>query len=254
LLYGYRWNYLEKCIINPGNFAGGYCRVPMNCTCTDVEEIDDVPLAEMTAELFRDKYLRTNRPVIIRNVSLGWQAMKVLDFSWLKAQYTKTEDVLQYEADNCYFKCYKTNEFPDLGSVFAMSEQRVSDVMSSPWYVGWSVCHPPVLKEIEKLVEVPPFLSSLERMGNVWIFVGSPGYGAHLHLDADLELPTWQAQISGAKTWYLRPPPECAGVCKTELQADLHKGDMIIVNTNFWFHKTLVLDQGISLVVTQQVG
>ena len=55
LLYGYRWNYLEKCIINPGNFAGGYCRVPMNCTCTDVEEIDDVPLAEMTAELFRDK-------------------------------------------------------------------------------------------------------------------------------------------------------------------------------------------------------
>lgn len=103
-------------------------------------------------------------------------------------------------------------------------------------------------------MEVPPFLSSLERMGNMWIFVGSPGYGAHLHLDADLELPTWQAQISGAKTWYLRPPPECAGVCKTELQADLHKGDMIIVNTNFWFHKTLVLDQGISLVVTQQVG
>ena len=60
--------------------------------------------------------------MIIRNVSLGWEAMKVLDFSWLKAQYTKTEDVLQYEADNCYFKCYKTNEFPDLGSVFAMSE------------------------------------------------------------------------------------------------------------------------------------
>ena len=89
--------------------------------------------------------------MIIRNVSLNWEAMKVLDFSWLKAQYTKTEDVLQYEADNCYFKCYKTNEFPDLGSVFAMSEQRVSDVMSSPWYVGWSVCHPPVLKEIEKL-------------------------------------------------------------------------------------------------------
>ena len=29
---------------------------------------------------------------------------------------------------------------------------------------------------------------------------------------------------------------------------------MIIVNTNFWFHKTRVKDQGISLVVTQQVG
>ena len=71
---------------------------------------------------------------------------------------------------------------------------------------------------------------------------------------ADLELPTWQAQISGAKTWYLQPPPECSGVCRSEIQGDLHPGDMIIVNTNFWFHKTLVLEQGISLVVTQQVG
>ena len=24
--YGYRWNYLERCIIDDGTFAGGYCR------------------------------------------------------------------------------------------------------------------------------------------------------------------------------------------------------------------------------------
>ena len=24
--YGYRWNYLEKCIIGDDTFAGGYCR------------------------------------------------------------------------------------------------------------------------------------------------------------------------------------------------------------------------------------
>jgi len=35
---------------------------------------------------------------------------------------------------------------------------------------------------------------------------------------------------------------------------DLYPGDMIIVNTNFWFHRTHVLDQGISLVITQQIG
>jgi len=251
---GYRWNYLEKCIINPGNFAGGYCRTPMECTCKDVEEIDDISMAEMTPQVFKDKYLRTNRPVIVRNVSLDWEAMKVLDFSWLKAEYTKTEDILQYDADNCFFKCYKTEEFPNLASVFQMSEERVSDVMASPWYVGWSVCHPPVLREIDKLIKIPSFLSDLDRLGNMWIFVGSPGFGAHLHLDDDLELPTWQAQISGAKTWYLQPPPECAKVCKGEIQADLHPGDLIIVNTNFWLHKTSVLDQGVSLVVTQQVG
>ena len=209
--------------------------------------------------------------MIVRNVSLGWEAMKVLDFSWLKAEYLKSEEILKHEAENCFFKCYKTDEFPNLASVFRMSEERVRDVMSRPWYVGWSVCHPPVLQEIEKLsklppdlshyfvtksfpVDIPPFLAQLERQGNMWVFLGSPGYGAHLHLDADLELPTWQAQISGAKTWYLQPPPECSGVCRSEIQGDLHPGDMIIVNTNFWFHKTLVLEQGISLVVTQQVG
>ena len=24
--YGYRWNYVERCIIDDGTFAGGYCR------------------------------------------------------------------------------------------------------------------------------------------------------------------------------------------------------------------------------------
>jgi len=254
LYNGYRWNYVEKCIINPGNFAGGYCRMPKECTCTDVDSIDDIQATQMTPELFKDRYLRTNRPVVVRNVSLNWEAMKVLDYSWLKAQYTKSEEILQFEAKNCFFKCYKTEEFPTLASVFTMSEERVSDVLSRPWYVGWSVCHQPVLREIEKLIELPEFLSDLDMLGNMWIFIGSPGYGAHLHLDDDLELPTWQAQISGVKTWFLQPPPECGGRCKKELQTDLHPGDMIIVNTNFWFHKTRVKDQGISLVVTQQVG
>ena len=97
------------------------------------------------------RYLRTNRPVVVRNVTLHWEAMKVLDYSWLKAQYSKSEEILQYEANNCYFKCYKTEEFPTLASVFTMSEERVSDVLSRPWYVGWSVCHKPVVREIEKL-------------------------------------------------------------------------------------------------------
>ena len=179
LYNGYRWNYEEKCIINPGNFAGGYCRMPKECTCTDVESIDDIPATQMTPELFKERfvarlvlavekinclnisrYLRTNRPVVVRNVSLDWEAMKVLDYSWLKAQYTKTEEILQFEAKNCFFKCYKTEEFPTLASVFTMSEERVSDVLSRPWYVGWSVCHQPVLREIEKLSKTGYFLST----------------------------------------------------------------------------------------------
>ena len=33
-----------------------------------------------------------------------------------------------------------------------------------------------------------------------------------------------QAQISGVKTWYLRPPPECASSCHPTMQATLYPG------------------------------
>ena len=57
LYHGYRWNYMEKCIINPGNFAGGYCRMPKECTCDDLDAIDDIPAAEMTSDLFKERFV-----------------------------------------------------------------------------------------------------------------------------------------------------------------------------------------------------
>ena len=33
-----------------------------------------------------------------------------------------------------------------------------------------------------------------------------------------------QAQISGVKTWYLRPPPECTSSCHPTMQATLYPG------------------------------
>ena len=50
------------------------------------------------------------------------------------------------------------------------------------------------MSALSALVTLPPFLASYEMIGNMWVFVGSPGYGAHLHLDDDLDTNTWQAQ------------------------------------------------------------
>ena len=50
---------------------------------------------------------------------------------------------------------------------------------------------------LSALVTLPPFLVRYEMIGNMWVFVGSPGYGAHLHLDDDLDTNTWQAQVGG---------------------------------------------------------
>ena len=193
--------------------------------------------------------------MIIKNIASNWEAMEKLDYHWLKSQYTQSSDILEEQKPNCFFKCYKTNEFKSLKDVFQISAERLTgDGGGHPWYVGWTVCQDQVYDNLTQLVTLPGFLSQYSMIGNMWIFMGTPGFGAHLHLDDDLDTNTWQAQISGVKTWFLEPPPECARSCPNHLQADLHPGDMIIVNTNFWMHKTNVLDEGISLVITQQIG
>ena len=89
-----------------------------------------------------------------------------------------------------------------------------------------------------------------------WFFIGTPGYGAPFHLD-NVNKPSWQAQISGVKEWKLRAPPECrnsylSNICITdELRVDLHPGDIIVVNTNWWEHATYV-KEGISITVTNE--
>lgn len=37
--------------------------------------------------------------------------------------------------------------------------------------------------------------------------------------------PSWQAQLSGKKTWILIPPPECEQYC-SNLNVTVHKGDI----------------------------
>jgi len=252
--YGYRWNYVERCIVDEGYFAGGYCRTPLNCSCWDVDQIDDVDINDITEEQYKQRYAYSNRPLVIRNAAANWKALQVLDYEWLKTEYLRNPDVVEESWDNCFFKCYKTSEFKSLADVFHISSERIAGISLEPWYVGWSVCHQSVLSQLSSLISLPNFLENFQVEGNMWIFLGTPGYGAHLHLDHDLDLPTWQAQISGSKTWYLKPPPECASTCPGLIQTDMHPGDMIIVNTNFWMHSTEVLDNGISLVITRQLS
>ena len=88
---------------------------------------------------------------------------------------------------------------------------------------------------------------------------GTPGPGAHYHVD-NVDLPSWQVnlilknvvlgnrdnldntkvQLRGVKTWRLRSPPECWMSCHGEIKTTLYPGDIIIVNTNIWFHSTKV--------------
>jgi len=253
-MYGYRWNYEDRCIVDEGYFAGGFCRAPLECSCGDIDQIDEVDIADITEEMYEERYAYTKRPLVIRNATLNWGVMGRVDYSWLKREYLRDPAIMEETHGNCFFKCYKTTEFSSLADVFEIPHSRLTPGTAEPWYVGWSVCQKSVLNQLSQMISLPQFMSNLQPVGNMWIFLGTPGYGAHPHLDHDLDLPTWQAQVSGSKTWYLSPPPECAYTCPGLIQTDMHPGDMIIVNTNFWMHSTEVLDNGISLVITRQIS
>ena len=60
-----------------------------------------------------------------------------------------------------------------------------------------------------------------------------------------------QLQISGFKSWTLKPPPECWWSCPGEVKTTVGPGDIIVVNTNWWYHSTNVL-KGTSVTITNE--
>lgn len=80
-----------------------------------------------------------------------------------------------------------------------------------------------------------------------WIFIGTPGYGANIHID-NVQYPSWQAQIKGIKKWTFKPPAECMFQCQT-LTTEVHSGDILIFDSNQWFHATEIVGNEISLTI-----
>lgn len=108
---------------------------------------------------------------------------------------------------------YKT-EFKSLREALSIPAERVNyEPGTKPWYFGWSNCNYEVAQELRKHYDRPYFLPKLSENNNIdWIFMGGQNLGAHMHVD-NVRLPSWQAQIKGAKEWTLAPPPECYYQC-----------------------------------------
>lgn len=140
-------------------------------------------------------------------------------------------------------------EFQSLQEALEMSEQRAN--MSSgenPWYIGWSNCDSEVSVELRSHYERPYFLPETSESSRTdWIFMGTPGNGANMHVD-DVQYPSWQAQILGVKRWYLKPPLECRYVCQ-EMSTEIAPGQIIVIDTNMWYHKTEVTSKSLSITI-----
>ena len=102
---------------------------------------------------------------------------------------------------------------------------------------------------LRKHYQRPYFLPvTAESEKTDWIFMGSHGYGAPMHVGTrrasiyrrnslnklkqisffqvdDVEHPSWQAQIKGEKLWTLEPPRECHYACNA-LEVVVHPGEI----------------------------
>jgi len=115
----------------------------------------------------------------------------------------------------------------------------------------------------------PPYLNSDSDVhcdDGVWLFVGrnstrdgcEPITGRPEHTDAVDHSGTWHMQLSGSKTWLIRPiadekawkgtPPSIKGYPNAvqgedgewRLRIDTQEGDLLFVNTRLWWHQTIL--------------
>ncbi|GAV01979.1 hypothetical protein RvY_12601 [Ramazzottius varieornatus] len=233
----------STCAVRAHPRWGELFRPPVECSyCADIKAVDSVD--RISVEEFTDKYAYTSRPVVVRNAMKGWNASKVFDFEFFRHLYLErfpgSVDVLD---EHCQFFGYQT-EFRSLKELLTMSAQRFQEM----WYVGWSNCDVSVADVLRQHYSRPTFLPLGSQSSRLdWIFMGRPGYGANMHVD-NVGRPSWQAQIRGSKMWTIEPPRECYLTCQP-LSVTVHPNDIIVLDTDTWFHKTLIVGDEISITI-----
>jgi histone arginine demethylase JMJD6 len=219
----------EECALVLPDFFNSIIRPVDDCSmCIGLGEIKRVE--NISKQEFLEKYAYTGRPVIVTDATLNWTAMSVVNFEFLKSLYLDSDEESRkrresraeltnkenkeksslimnafdsiVEAgssedenikDSCQFFPYKTN-FKSLRDVF---EMEVNDARwTKPWYIGWSNCNNYASRMLRKHYARPYFLPDDAEMSKIdWIFMGTPNYGAYIHID-DVNNPSWQARAS----------------------------------------------------------
>ena len=133
-------------------------------------------------------------------------------------------------------------------------------------------------------IEVPIFPISKQQDGDsnnnsiqmsrpIWIFVGRNSSktlaleGRSEHTDNIQHDGTVHYQVSGTKTWYIRPTQELLNQCisknitlEDSYRVTLSEGDRIVINTRLWWHRTEIppppqddSDRNVSISYAQDV-
>ncbi|CAK9814733.1 hypothetical protein ANTPLA_LOCUS8320 [Anthophora plagiata] len=219
---------------------------------TIVTRIEEYGLVDRSMKLFRARCMLRRGGSKLRKrhlwilLILAWILGQFLWNYWNSVRHGKS--LYDGEDANCQFFPYKT-EFKSLQDVFDMNADRSSlEKGTKPWYVGWSNCDEEIGNVLRQHYRRPYFLPvNAESEKTDWIFMGSHGYGAPMHVD-DVERPSWQAQIKGEKLWILEPPRECHYSCN-RLEVVVYPGEIIVLDTNRWYHQTKIVSNEMSITI-----
>lgn len=236
-----------RCLVDNNGFMIEVARPLVKCAmCAALTE---VPIERnISLEQFKQRYAYSGTPVLVKDATSDWQAMTSFSFLFFKELYNDIDGALESVEEECQFFPYKTS-FTTLAEVFNMSDARATFQPGEvPWYIGWSNCNKQVQKRLREHYQRPYFLPNDSESSVIdWMFMGGSGPGAFVHLDY-VQRPSWQAQISGRKTWTLVPAPECEATCHS-MNVTVEKGDIFVIDTNVWYHSTFIHPGEISITI-----
>ncbi|XP_039965930.1 uncharacterized protein LOC126757515 [Bactrocera neohumeralis] len=251
ILSAYGYNYFckemssKRCLLELPRALRYAFRPSEDCSFCDKIE-NAIRLRGITSEEFASRYAYGGGPVIVEDATKNWTALTKFNYWYFRDIYVNAKR--KQKILDCQFLPYQTG-FKNLYKALDMPKERVElQPGYQPWYFGWSNCNPETAEEFRKHYGRPYFLPPTSENNAVdWFFIGTAGLGAHMHID-NVRLPSWQAQLSGSKRWLLAPPPECYFKCK-RFDTIVRKGDIIVLDTNKWYHQTFVQPGEISLTI-----
>ena len=209
----------EECALESPDFMNSVTRPIDDCSMCNYDLTHVQRISNVSQEEFLENYAYTGVPVIVTDAIANWSALNVFTFKFLKDLYlninrnkksktnrkpTGLKELALFKklrnqmttgknADRitnsdekltCQFFPYKT-KFRDLRQLFETVENHLNEEgrWEKPWYVGWSNCHDHVSKILRTHYQRPYFLPEDSEMSKLdWIFMGTPGYGANLHV------------------------------------------------------------------------
>ncbi|XP_034951453.1 uncharacterized protein [Chelonus insularis] len=242
--------YERRCLIPNNYLVWEFTRPVSDCNfCKGIDSALILP--NLTREEFKP-YAYSSRPIVIKGAAKSWRASKDFSLKFFHDLYESIEGAYDSFEEECQFLPFKSN-FSSLRDVLTMSDRRARNVLNeSSWYVGWKNCHPQVVEIMKEYYESPNFFPlDAEIPQTNYIFLGYHE-GALMHLDYIPRL-MWQGQIIGKKIWTVAPTPECDHICSS-FSFSVDTGDIILLDTRIWYHKTYVSNDQLSLTITSEYG